>query len=215
MSETFYGSSVTLGDFMRQLQSSEASRGENQLVELIDSWNDDEKAYIENLFEKFTREIISSKPMGIDRGDSNQRLGNLYHKYFVEKFNEFNLNTEITLTTLKKSGYPDCMLNVVSKNENKAYCLELKATSNWNRKDSNRRVLLSSTKKLINQVKENRYTNIPLHMIVTLIYDKSSFLINSIRCDFIDPNFKINFRYEASTSHKQLSETDHQFAIFS
>ncbi len=82
----------------------------------------------------------------------------------------------------------------------------MKATSDWNPNDSNRRVLTSSSTKLRAQFEA------PIHyLLLTAIYrvEGGNARINGIRLDFLAPQTQVNVRLEASVSHKLLSNSTH------
>ena len=85
--------------------------------------------------------------------------------------------------------------------------LELKATSDWNPRDSNRRVLTSSSEKLRLQFCAPIY-----HLLLTVLYSLSgtSATIHTIRLDFLEPTTQVNVRLEASVNHKILANGPHQ-----
>lgn len=82
----------------------------------------------------------------------------------------------------------------------------MKATSGWNPKDANRRVLTSSSKKLRSQFSEPIH-----HLLLTVLYSNSqnSANIERIRLDFLEPTTIVNVRLEASVNHKILANSLH------
>ena len=87
---------------------------------------------------------------------------------------------------------------------------EVKATGQWNRSDSNRRVLTSSSKKLRETFRE------PInHLLVTILYKKSSgrYRVEGIRLDFLEPTTQVNVRLEASVNHRILDGGTHHSKI--
>ena len=89
--------------------------------------------------------------------------------------------------------------------------LEMKATSNWNPNDTNRRVLTSSSNKL-----RERFVPPVYHLLCTVIYQiEDEFArIEDVRLDFIEPNTQVSVRLEASVSHRILTNGTHQNIIF-
>ena len=88
--------------------------------------------------------------------------------------------------------------------------LELKATSCWNDKDTNRRVLTSSSKKL-----RQNFSSPIYHLLFTAVYNKNRdpITIDKIRLDFLEPTTRVNVRLEASVSHKILANGRHYAII--
>jgi hypothetical protein len=90
--------------------------------------------------------------------------------------------------------------------------LEMKATSQWNPADSNRRVLTSSSAKIRNNFCPPIY-----HLNCTVMYDPSdsdAATINALRLDFLQPTTLVNVRLEASVNHKILSSGIHPTVTF-
>jgi hypothetical protein len=84
---------------------------------------------------------------------------------------------------------------------------EIKATSDWNPADSNRRVLTSSSEKIRRAFKTPIY-----HLLCTLLYtvQPDSARIDAVRLDFIEPTTSVNVRLEASVNHKILASGPHK-----
>src|SRR5438552_6505479 len=145
---------------------------------------------------------ITKQAVPIRPGSSNQSVGNQVADFFTLQF-PASL-AEHVLRACAGAGYPDKIL--VRRRDEKAYPLELKATSGWNAADSNRRVLTSSSRKLRQQFQP------PLnHLLATIIYHQSrnEWFITSLRLDFIGPNSLVNIRLEASVSHRLLAQATH------
>ncbi len=100
------------------------------------------------------------------------------------------------------AGYPDKTLENDSTGE--TYPLEFKATSDWNPRDSNRRVLTSSSTKVRRMFSEPIY-----HLLATVVYSRNSHTIENLRLDFLDPENSVSVRLEASVNHKLLSQGSH------
>ena len=117
-----------------------------EFQELISAWELD---LIEEIKSDFEQAIVNSMFIGsfymIPHGTKNQSLGNKLADYFTEHLNK-NLQVfkvENCVNGSKKgTGYPD---KVLVKDDFKHVALELKATSGWDSKDTNRRVLTSSS----------------------------------------------------------------------
>ena len=110
--------------------------------ELISDWREDLVAEIQN---DFQQAINNSDLKGLTfaPNKTNQSVGNQVEIVALEKLNG-NLKM-FKIENCSGAGYPDRLL---AKGDFKQIALEMKATSNWNPKDSNRRVLTSSSKKL-------------------------------------------------------------------
>ena len=106
------------------------------------------------------------------------------------------------------AGYPDKVLTQAGSTLRMP--LELKATSNWNPSDTNRRVLTSSSRKLRHQFKTPIY-----HLLMTTLYTNTpaSARIDGIRLDFLEPTTSVNVRLEASVNHKILAAGPHHSVI--
>jgi len=84
---------------------------------------------------------------------------------------------------------------------------ELKATSDWDPKGTNRIVLTSSSKKL----RDPKFFSPPIcHLLCTAQYDRTSAVVNWLRLDFLEPTTEVNVRFEASVNHKILAAGSHQ-----
>jgi hypothetical protein len=178
-----------------------------EFLELISIWELNLITEIQSDFEQAIRKsdfINSIYPY--PAGTTNQALGNKLAGYFTEK-----LNTTLQVFKIedcKGRGYPD---KILAKENLKEIALELKATSKWDPKDTNRRVLTSSSDKL------RKKLNLPIfHLICTVIYqieDKSAKML-AVRFDFIEPTTEVNIRFEAAVNHKILSSGTHKNIIF-
>lgn len=82
----------------------------------------------------------------------------------------------------------------------------MKATSDWNAQDSNRRVLTSSSEKLRAQFEAPIF-----HLLCTAMYayEENGARIGCVRLDFLEPSSPVNVRLEASVSHKLLTNGTH------
>lgn len=127
------------------------------------------------------------------------------------------LNTiisEFSTSPCDGKGYPDQTLTQIATGTR--ILLEVKATSNWEERDTNRRVLTSSSKKLRAQFSDPIY-----HLILTVLYtenenlatNEESATIDAIRLDFLEPTTIVNVRLEASVNHKILEEGHHYSKI--
>lgn len=137
---------------------------------------------------------------------SNQSVGNQVEKYAAEKLSK--TIQDFIISPCKGGGYPDREL--VRNSSNTRMPLEVKATSEWNPSDSNRRVLTSSSTKLRTEFSGPIY-----HLLMTVLHTPfsqgaDSVRVNAIRLDFIEPATEVNVRLEASVSHKILADGPHR-----
>ncbi|MGI8543321.1 MAG: hypothetical protein ACR2MD_07540 [Aridibacter sp.] len=179
--------------------------------QLIYVWRKD---LIEKVETDFAQAIINSSIIGsrcpIARNASNQSVGNK-----VEQFVSNKINSKLRAFTIEKckgNGYPDkTLLEMIDGDKLKQIALEMKATSKWDTKDSNRRVLTSSSKKLCENFTEPIY-----HLVCTTKYKRNSVsaTIEGIRLDFVLPKSYVSIRLEASVSHKILDKGNHETREF-
>jgi len=178
-----------------------------EFQELITNWESDLIEQVKNDFEQAIENSVLKKLFCPIRAKStNQSIGNQVELYTIEKINE-KLQAFI-IENCSGAGYPD---RVLAKNDFRQIALEMKATSNWNPNDSNRRVLTSSSKKL-----REKFTSPIYHLLCTVIYQIKgrSAKIITVRLDFIEPETHVNVRLEASVNHKILNNGTHQSIVF-
>ena len=104
------------------------------------------------------------------------------------------------------AGYPDMLYSIGGT----GFCMEMKATSKWKPRDSNRRVLTSSPRKLLRLLQARAIDDPPAHFICTLQYDDTAATVRQIRLDFLESDSTVNIRLEASTSQKLLESGAHR-----
>ena len=185
------------------------SQKELQARELIHQWPQELCDMIGHAFEDAVSEAsLKNSVCPIKLGSTNQSIGNQVEKYTIQK-----LDAVISIFSISKcrgGGYPDQIL--IQESTNLHMPLEVKATADWNEKDSNRRVLTSSSQKLKTQFSEPIY-----HLLLTILYssnqDQDSVTIDAIRLDFLEPTTAVNVRLEASVNHKILAEGHHYSRI--
>lgn len=196
-------------DFLTELQAFEGLTTSSRLVH---NWKNHEKKLIEQILTDALISSIGKKSIiKVNGRTTNQSKGSKVESYIcetIEKISDKNVNFQ----RLGKSGYPDSSITL-TKFKNSIFSVEIKATSNWNPKDSNRRVLLSSTSKLRKLSKNLNMTRQIKHLILTCIYDDSSLIIKEIRIDYLEPSSNINLRLEASTTHKLLNSSNQSHII--
>ena len=166
-----------------------------------------------DLVERISRDIRgaveAAKLIGSDcslkSGSSNQSVGNQVEAFIVAQVNAAG---NFQIENCSGSGYPDRLL----RDDELKIPLEMKATSDWNPSDSNRRVLTSSSAKLRAQFESPIH-----HLLLTAIYEVDGDVarIKGIRLDFLAPNTEVNVRLEASVSHKLLHNSTHASLLIS
>ncbi len=139
-------------------------------------------------------------------GSTNQSIGNQ-----VEKFAVLHLSPHMrpfAIGACSGAGYPDKVL--IQHDTNLRMPLEVKATSDWNPNDSNRRVLTSSSEKLRRQ-----FTSPIYHLLMTVLYiiENQAARVDAIRLDFLEPGTTVNVRLEASVNHKILAAGSHRSKV--
>lgn len=190
-------------EFYYELQRREEFRP----IQLVYEWD---QVVIDNITTDFIQAMAAGSLVDsmfpIRHGSTNQSIGNQVEKYFIEKIQDHLKSYSIE--PCSGAGYPDRILQSISTSQKVP--LEFKATSSWNPKDSNRRVLTSSSKKLRCSFSPPIY-----HLLATIIYDNSggSCHIKKLRLDFLEPITEVNIRLEASVNHKILSQGKHNFEI--
>lgn len=197
----------TLAEYYKELLKRE-KKAQRQLIYV---WR---KKLIKKIEDDFAQAISSSKIIGlrckIMRTAKNQSVGNTVEQYVTVK-----LNPKLKAFIIEKcegNGYPDKILVEINDENNlNEIALEMKATTKWDSKDSNRRVLTSSSTKLC----EN-FTKPIYHLICTTKYKRNSVsaTIETIRLDFILPKSYVSIRLEASVSHSILDKGEHETREF-
>ena len=177
--------------------------------ELVEEWPHTLRESIESSFiNAVSKSAVKDSTCPLRPGSTNQAIGNQVEKYTMRKLSR--AISEFSISLCRGAGYPDQMLIETATNTH--IPLEVKATSNWDPRDSNRRVLTSSSKKLRAQFSAPIY-----HLILTVLYtenenlstNEKSATIDAIRLDFLDPTTIVNVRLEASVNHKILSTGHH------
>ncbi len=127
--------------------------------ELISSWRED---LIVEIQSDFGRAVTDSNLKGsiFVPSATNQSVGNQVEIVALERLNEHLKIFKIE--NCSGAGYPDRLL---AKSDFKQIALEMKATSSWNPKDTNRRVLTSSSRKL-----REKFSSPIYHLLYTVIY---------------------------------------------
>ena len=197
---------ANLKDFFRDLLNWEEQRS----YQPVDQQTQELRDIIVVAFEDAVVEasVTKGSTCPIKHGSTNQSIGNQVEKYTIQKLNE--VICEFSISKCRGNGYPDQTL--IQQSAELCMPLEVKATADWNEKDSNRRVLTSSSQKLSAQFSEPIY-----HLLLTVLYSsdqsEDSVVIDAIRLDFLEPTTPVNVRLEASVNHKILADGNHYSKI--
>ena len=171
--------------------------------ELVKEWPHILRESIESAFvNAVSKSGMKGSTCSLSPDSSNQSIGNQVEKYTMEELN--TTISEFSISLCHGKGYPDQTLTQTATGTR--IPLEVKATSNWNPSDTNRRVLTSSSRKLRTQFSAPIY-----HLLLTVIYSQNENLatIDAIRLDFLEPTTVVNVRLEASVNHKILATGHH------
>ena len=172
---------------------------------LIREWK---KSEVRTVKAAIKRAINSASYIGetmYGRNVTNQAIGNASEKFFIRQVNP-HLNDAIKAPTGCGGGYPDRVIHIKGKH----YCMELKATSSWKKRDAHRRVITSSPDRLLKLIENDEVDTRPAHLVGTVLYDKNRRTVTEFRVDFFEPDTIVNFRLEASTTQKLLSQDSHE-----
>lgn len=192
----------TLEEFYLELQERE---GLNPLP-LVAPWAPQHiDAIIKTISGAFANANLRNTIVPIKSGSTNQSIGNQIASFVVTQLNPRLEAFEID--DCPGYGYPDKMLRQLASG--RVFPFEVKATSQWNPFDSNRRVLTSSSRKL-----RDRFRDPINHLLVTILYRQSAdeYRVDGIRLDFLEPSTNVNIRLEASVNHKILHDGAHRNA---
>ena len=197
---------ANLRNFFRDLLNWE----EQEHCELIHPWPQELRNSIVLAFENaVSKSSVRGSVCSLPPGITNQAVGNEIEKYIVPKLD--SSLSGFSISKCRGSGYPDQIL--IQNTPRLQMPLEMKATADWNERDSNRRVLTSSSKKLRASFSEPIY-----HLLLTVLYSKQDdedfATIDTIRLDFLEPTTAVNVRLEVSVSHKILADGDHYSKTF-
>lgn len=146
--------------------------------------------------------LRTSREISVKPGSTNQSIGNQVEAHTVSSL-AASLQA-FSLAACSGAGYPDKKL--VQKSTGLSMPFEVKATSDWNPRDSNRRVLTSSSVKLC-----KHFTPPIYHVLCKVMYglQKTFVVISGLRLDFLEPDTEVNVRLEASVSHMILAGGTH------
>ncbi len=190
----------TLEQYYIQLQTREGMPPSR----LVAPWTAQEIDAISGAFcTLFDGEGIRGAAVPIRGESTNQSIGNQVADFFVGIL--YNRLPEHQVVPCPGAGYPDRALH--SQATGKSFPFELKATSNWDPSDSNRRVLTSSSRKL-----RERFHDPINHVLATVIYQRAGdvYEVKGLRLDFLEPTTLVNVRLEGSVSHRLLTRSGHR-----
>lgn len=190
----------TFSDYYKDLLNWE----NESFKQLIHAWNPTHASSIVADFQSaVAKSDLKSLRIAVVPGSTNQSIGNQVETFFIGEISPHLATYRISKCS--GAGYPDQVLQ--DKQSDQKFVLEIKATSDWNPSDSNRRVLTSSSEKL-----RKNFTPPICHLLATICYQyqTSGVHVVSVRLDFIEPSTTVSVRLEASVNHKILSQSVHQ-----
>lgn len=194
-------------EYLREVQLREGL----QPIDLIRPWT---PAEIDQVDQHVRRAVAASGIVGQPVPGlgplTNQARGNRVAIYFRERVHD-RLDEGAQIVTAPGSGYPDLLMKIGDC----AFLMEAKATTKWDEKDGNRCVLTSSPTKMRSLLAKGHVQGTPAHLIVYVRYDLATFVLETVRLDFIDPDTEVSIRLEASTSQKLLTEGAQQVRTIS
>jgi hypothetical protein len=195
---------VNLEEYFEQLANWE----ELPAAELVAAW---ERGDIEGVTEDFRaaydRTGFGARVLEVPAETSNQSIGNRVAEFFVGAIGP-QLEAH-RIDACRGPGYPDKRL--VRLDAQRTFAFELKATSHFNRNDSNRIVLTCSSRKLREQFEA------PInHLLGTVSYvkDGNQITVEHLRLDFLEPDSPVDVRLEGSVSQKGLSRGAQESVTF-
>ncbi len=189
----------SLGDYFGEL----ASREGKSPLKLAARWTKREITSITRcLRNAFGRCRFEQKPLSVPSSVTGQALGNKLADHFAARLGE-----QLKLFKIhrcKGQGYPDRRLERVSSH--RSYPLELKATTSFEPKSTNRVIITCSSGKL------RRHFEAPVnHLFLTVLHTRkrNKVWIRNFRADFLEPWTKVRVRLEASVSQHLLTQDTH------
>ncbi len=175
---------------------------------LVAPWNGETvREIMQDLGDAFLRAAFPGRVLEVEEDISNQAIGNRVAEFLVEGISPHLQAYQIE--ACPGPGYPDKKL--VRKADGRVFVFELKATSDFDAKDSNRIVLTSSARKL------RRDFHAPInHILATAAYEKNGpqIVLEQLRLHFLEPSTPVNMRLEGSVTQKSLAKGAHQNATF-
>ncbi len=147
---------------------------------------------------------FARNPLVVPVAATNQSVGHRVANFLSERMN-LHLR-DFKVEECPGNGYPDRRL--VRLCDQRAFALELKATSLFKPHDLNRVVLTSKSEKL------RRWFEPPInHVLLLVAYERDGeqLWLRSGRLAFLDPSTRVQVRLEASLSHKFMSVASRTF----
>jgi hypothetical protein len=188
---------MTFAEYYVELQKRE---GNTPLI-LVEAWPHELISEVESdLRSAVAGQKLKGTLCSLRPNSSNQSIGNQVEEFVMPKITAGLASFK--LERCVGAGYPDRMLS----REGHRIAMEVKATSDWNPADSNRRVLTSSSEKL------RKHFRPPIHhLLCTVFYslDNECASIGAVRLDFLEPSSPVSVRLEVSVSHKLLATGQH------
>lgn len=197
----------TISDYYRDLLAWE----EVPPRKLIYQWPPDlRKAADLAIREAYSASGLDTNHCSIRVGSTNQSIGNQVEEHVITRLSSA-IRPPFSLRSCSGAGYPDKTL-VFTEEKDLRIALEVKATSDWNPRDSNRRVLTSSSEKLRRQFSDPIH-----HLLLTIIYEikNECACVEALRLDFLEPTTPVSVRLEASVNHKLLATGTHHSSVLS
>jgi hypothetical protein len=195
---------VNLEEYFERLADWEEQRP----AELVSRWDAGHVAEIREDFGAAYRAAnFAGRVLEVEADTSNQSIGNKVAEFFVETISPYLRAHRID--ACRGPGYPDKQL--VRREGGRSFALELKATSHFNRNDSNRIVLTCSSRKLREQFEA------PInHLLATVCYakDGDQITVEHLRLDFLQPDSPVDVRLEGSVSQRGLARGAQESVTF-
>jgi hypothetical protein len=166
----------------------------------ISSWDSSEVIEATRYLKPHLKKLIgSSLHVG---AASNQAIGNKAADWLIGELESVSTTQWTSKKSDVSSGYPDAFAltprNIVF--------LEIKSSSSWELSDSNRRVLLSSPHRMRGLARKYGDLRLKKHMLISIDYSNGGdhIEIRGFHIAFLQPDFQVSKRVEASTSQKDL-----------
>lgn len=204
---------MQLQDFYHQLQ---LRNGIQNPAILVAAWPLPLRAHIEAEMRTsmaaggfFTTAVANLHQLPGGRARTNQSKGNVLADALCDALTI--AAGDLSVHSLSSGrGYPDRRLRSAAQNQ--SVCFEIKATTNWDATDGNRRVLTSSPDKIRAAIASGELPSPPCHLVATIHYSDANNVPRGLRLDFLEPDTTVAVRLEASTSHQLLHNGPHQSA---
>jgi hypothetical protein len=187
----------TLKQYFRELLIREGKPA----VNLVAEWKPAEIAAIRWRLKAACSRCALGQLLNVEDELTSPALGNMLARLLAPKL-DGGLE-DLTIQRCAGQGYPDRRL--VWAERNKAFALELKATTRFEPKDNNRVILTSSPEKLL------KWFAPPVHhLMATFLYSRKGgrVKVRTLRLAFLQPWTKVYVRLEASVTQRLLAAED-------